>query len=131
MFTAERLCESQCPRNCFESHYDYEIQTRKGDHFRMNHNEFSINLEHNRFPDQVIEHKPIMDWITLVSNWGGLLGMWMGLSVLYMCNKFLDQMFTRYSQSTLTHTVLPLTAKKWRNNQSVTLPSFRSANNDY
>ena len=89
------LCEDFCPKNCFEAFYSYQIETRNGDLFREEYYHFSINLDHNRFPDQVIEHKPILDWITLISNLGGLLGMWLGFSVLFTCNKFLNKVFER------------------------------------
>ena len=112
----ERTCQSQCPRNCFESHYQYEIQTRKGVHYTEDHNCFSINIDHNSYYDQVIEHKPIMDWITLVSNWGGLLGMWLGLSVLYMSNKLIDKIFEKYilpKKKQWVPLTLPLYTKKF------------------
>ena len=85
-------CDEGCPRNCLESFYDYDIAVRKGNFLLEKHpNYFSISIEHNRFPDQVIEHKPIMEWITLVSDFGGLLGMWLGLSVVFVCNRLLDK----------------------------------------
>ena len=117
LFNLERSCESQCPRNCFESSYQYEIQTRKGREFADEHNCFSINIDHNNLPDQVIEHKPIMDWITLVSNWGGLLGMWLGFSVLYTCTKFINRVFEKYllkkKKKFFVPLTLPLHANKW------------------
>ena len=91
-----KQCEDFCPKNCFETFYSYEIETRKGEFFIEPHNVFSINLEHNRFPDQVIEHKPIYDWLTLVSNLGGLLGMWLGLSFAFIFDKIIDKIFETY-----------------------------------
>ena len=91
-----KLCEEVCPKNCFETFYSYEIETRNGDFYREGYTNFSINIDHNRFPDQVIEHKPIMDWITLVSNMGGLLGMWLGFSFSIAINKLIEIIFERY-----------------------------------
>ena len=92
----QNICEEFCPKNCFESFYSYEIETRKGDFFNETRNRFSISIEHNRFPDQVIEHKPILDWITLISNSGGLMGMWLGMSFSLIINKLLDRLFAKY-----------------------------------
>ena len=125
LFHVERSCESQCPRNCLESHYQYEIQTRKGQQFTEAHNCFSINIDHNSLPDQVIEHKPIMDWITLVSNLGGLMGMWLGLSVLYMCTKFINRVFDKYSlqeKKVFIPMTLPLYTQKWKRSSTLTMP---------
>ena len=86
-------CEDKCPKNCLESYYTYEVVTRryKKYNYQKDHNQFHIDLAHNSYPDQVIEHRPIMDWITMVSNLGGLLGMWLGLSVMFVCNLFLER----------------------------------------
>jgi len=48
---------------------------------------FSLYLEHNddtTFPDQLLSYRPLMSWIELVSNFGGLLGMWLGFSALFI-----------------------------------------------
>ena len=88
----ETPCDEGCPRNCLESFYAYDVSVPKGNFLLEDHpNYFSISIEHNRFPDQVIEHKPIMEWITLVSDFGGLLGMWLGLSVVFVFNSLIDK----------------------------------------
>ena len=87
----EHRCQSECPVNCREKFYDFRIGVANvhGDIHRDN--EFGILVMHDRFPDQLIEHKPMMSWIEMISNLGGLLGMWLGLSVVtlfeYIINK--------------------------------------------
>ena len=45
--------------------------------------EFSaITLKHNQMPDLVIRHLPELTLMSLVCNFGGLLGMWLGFSIL-------------------------------------------------
>lgn len=82
-------CAKRCLKNCRESFYDFTIDVIKGHSDITMRNEFSITLQHNRFPDQIIEHKPIMSWIELMSNFGGLLGMWLGLSVAFVFQYFI------------------------------------------
>ena len=74
------MCQDKCPKNCLERFYNFEVRAQS-DWRQSNGTFFTITLEHNRFPDQTTEHKPILDWITLVSNIGGLLGMWLGFSI--------------------------------------------------
>ena len=95
----QNICEDFCHKNCFESFYSYEIDIRFHDYFSEERNKFSISLQHSRFPDQVIEHKPIMDWITLISNSGGLMGMWLGMSFAFIIVKFLDKIFAKYLET--------------------------------
>ena len=94
IYDLQNVCEKECPRNCLESFYTYELAQRKGDWYKEQHpNWFSFNIEHSRYPDQIIVHKPIMSWITLVSEFGGQLGMWLGLSVIFVCNQVLNKIF--------------------------------------
>ena len=41
-----------------------------------------IKIEHNSLPDLVIKYLPQTTFLSLVCNFGGLLGMWLGLSFL-------------------------------------------------
>ena len=42
----------------------------------------NIYLRRSDFPDMIIEYMPETTFISLVCNFGGLLGMWMGVSML-------------------------------------------------
>ena len=86
-------CQEVCLQNCVERFYNFDLDT--GYDWRQQYHKsdffFTITIQHSRFPDQTIEHKPILDWITLVSNVGGLLGMWLGFSVFFACNEFINK----------------------------------------
>ena len=95
----ESDCQSQCPQNCLETYYNYEVLIRRNKHATTGErkNEFAIDLQHNRLLDMVIEHRPIMDWITMISNIGGLSGMWLGLSVVFLWDMFLERIIKVYT----------------------------------
>ena len=46
--------------------------------------QFGVKIVHDQRPDQIIEHRPAMTWLELVSSCGGLLGMWLGLSFAFI-----------------------------------------------
>ena len=80
----EHRCQGDCPSNCREKFYEFSIEVIKVHANIKYDNEFGVLVMHDRFPDQLVEHKPIMSWIELMSNFGGLLGMWLGLSVAFL-----------------------------------------------
>ena len=45
-----------------------------------------IELSPSSHPSQITKHKPEMSPIAFASNFGGLLGMWLGLSALALLN---------------------------------------------
>ena len=98
MVKFEFECQTECPRNCLETYYDFKVlnTTDNSDYDTKLPNVLVINLKHNRLMDMVIEHKPIMDWNTMVSNLGGLLGMWLGWSVRDICNQFIEKVHKSY-----------------------------------
>jgi hypothetical protein len=71
------ICEISCPKNCYEVHYDFEVIRKHSD---TPPDQYGIMIMHNQHPDQTIEHRPIMTWIEMISSFGGILGMWLGLS---------------------------------------------------
>ena len=85
----ENQCKKKCLKSCFEQFYDFSIDVTKGHNWVKEYNDAAITLQHSRFPDQIIRHKPIMRWIELVSNFGGLLGMWLGLSIAFLFEYFI------------------------------------------
>jgi hypothetical protein len=40
-----------------------------------------VHISHNRLPDQEIRHMPEITFVSFLSSFGGLAGMWLGLSV--------------------------------------------------
>ena len=81
------MCETQCLSDCNYSYYTYETKiTQRND----NHYDIIISLFRSGFPDIVIEYMPEMTFISLVCNFGGLLGMWLGLSIMSIMDKIMS-----------------------------------------
>ena len=73
----EAICEKICPKNCFEIHYDFVIRPQS---WGRDWDVYGLKIIHDQHPDQIVDHRPIMTWLELVSSCGGLLGMWLGVS---------------------------------------------------
>ena len=87
----ERLyvgCNKVCKRECHFTNFVYEKTERhyEDSESRLGRSQ-KIVIEHNRLPDIVVKHHPETNLISLICNFGGLLGMWCGLSV----SMFLDK----------------------------------------
>ena len=54
---------------------------------RYNPNVENIKIIHSEYPDIFIEHIPEMSLISFLCNFGGLLGMWLGLSLFGIFNE--------------------------------------------
>jgi len=89
----EYICESLCPPNCEESYYGFDVyighDATVASTWSKPKHQFSIIIRHDSVLDQIVEHRPILSWIELVSNFGGLLGMWLGLSVVFIFDSIL------------------------------------------
>ena len=83
-------CSKQCNFNCNYKYYPANIQ-------RINYIEdFSssdVIMEHNTMPDILIKYIPESSLISFACNFGGLLGMWLGLSFLSIIENFIDSIF--------------------------------------
>ena len=55
-----------------------------------------INIVHSRYPDILIVHVESMTWISLVCNVGGLIGMWLGYSILFVCEQTITLMVSLF-----------------------------------
>ena len=91
-FKEDQLCRDMCLRNCNDLFYQFDVDIIKAHSWINQSNEFLVTIEHNRFPDQIITHKPVMSWIELMSNFGGLLGMWLGLSIMFVLKAIIKLM---------------------------------------
>ena len=79
-------CQSWCDNDCHYTYYPFTIdELYKFRPDRINRAEFKITS--NGMPDIHIRYMPSMDLLAFMCNIGGLLGMWLGHSILSM---FLD-----------------------------------------
>ena len=81
-------CESLCKQDCQYSYYLYDISVindwrEKNMLISPRYDKTSvITIQHNRLPDLFISYVPETTFITFIGNFGGLLGMWLGISVI-------------------------------------------------
>ena len=75
-------CTNQCRDDCKFKYFLFDSKTIK----RFDHLVASIFIRHNGMPDVFIRHIPEITSLSFISNFGGLLGMWLGLSLLTMFN---------------------------------------------
>ena len=71
-------CYNECPKDCKFEYYSLDVKEvlkDKPDHAQ-------IYLEHSNMPDVTINYLPEITWLSLICNFGGLLGMWLGISIL-------------------------------------------------
>ena len=82
-------CSHQCKNDCQFKHYffDYKkIRTEEEVKYRFNNIVPEVRIRHNGMPDLTIRHLPETAFITFISNFGGLLGMCLGLSIITVFN---------------------------------------------
>ena len=75
-FELIKLCEVRCRKECHFTYYSFTIS--KLAEFDMYQANFIIN--HNEMPDITIRYIPEMPLLTFICNFGGILGMWLGIS---------------------------------------------------
>ena len=78
------LCAQSCQYSCRFKYYNYDLKEEKPlpESVQKWPKRLFINVRHNRMPDEIVMHYPEMTFISFVSSFGGLLGMWLGMSVL-------------------------------------------------
>ena len=76
--TCTDACKSECRQSIYI--YDYEVFSKRevANYFNPSTN---IEITHSRIPDVIVRHMPENTLISFISNFGGLLGLWLGLSV--------------------------------------------------
>ena len=72
-------CNKKCRPDCKFKYYLWETKERvKG----PTDDSVFLTLRHSRIPDVIIRYSPQLSFISFVCNFGGLIGMWLGLSIL-------------------------------------------------
>ena len=77
-----------CKIECNFKYYPIEINTRNLQ-IDSYHN---VLIYHSEYPDIVIKYIPEIDFISFLCNFGGLLGMWLGLSLYELFNDIFSLM---------------------------------------
>ena len=77
-------CQVRCLSECTNRYYNYEIKKESPNLYKESvwKKVIFVRITHNHLPDQTNEHIPEMNFITFASNFGGLLGLWLGLSAM-------------------------------------------------
>ena len=81
---ANTICMNKCKPDCT---YTYYLFNKDDVHEVVPPNTIRIFVKHNSMPDILIKHLPQTTFLSLVCNFGGLLGMWLGLSFFTILNK--------------------------------------------
>ena len=81
----EYECKEKCPVNCEENYFDFSLGRVKHwtSDLKEEPNEVLIAVQHNRFDDRIVTYNPILSLILVMSEFGGLLGVWLGLSFAF------------------------------------------------
>ena len=74
-FSLKQDCEEICKFECNDKYYYIEIKTRP------DLTNSGIYFSHNQYPDIFVHYIPEINFIGFLCNFGGLLGMWLGLSL--------------------------------------------------
>ena len=75
-------CMQQCKPDCSFSYYLYDISIGAERSTNDYDKESRIYIYHKQIADIYIKHIPEATFISFISNFGGLLGMWLGVSVI-------------------------------------------------
>ena len=75
-------CYGKCNQECHITYYSFTINK-----FRQIYIDQAYFLfKHNAMPDLTIRHIPEMSLLTFICNFGGILGMWLGVSFVSILN---------------------------------------------
>ena len=80
-FFLKQDCEKLCKIECNVRYYTIELDRRNIDPKLT-----ATRIQHSQYPDIFVEHIPGMNLIGFLCNFGGLLGMWLGLSLFGLFN---------------------------------------------
>ena len=79
-------CENFCKLECNENNYHIDIER-----FERSSLDNEFLIRHSEFPDIFVQFIPEMNLISFICNFGGLLGMWLGLTLFGIFNGILKK----------------------------------------
>ena len=85
-------CEEECQNECHNQFFDFVFRRKNKLSLSDWDKRTSVFISHNHLPDQIVEHLPEMTFISFIASFGGLVGMWLGLSAMAIFD-FLMQFF--------------------------------------
>ena len=71
-----KACEDQCHQDCYITYYSFTLSKFAEIKLLDAH----VNFKHSEVPDLTIRHIAEMPLLTFICNFGGILGMWLGVS---------------------------------------------------
>ena len=95
-------CMQQCKRDCSFEYYLFDINQGGQIPDDKIHRKSQIFIHHKQIPDIYIKHISETTFISFISNFGGLLGMWLGISVILIFEnilKFLKNISDKFCKS--------------------------------
>ena len=75
-FETIKSCEDNCHKECHFTYYSFTINK----YLKFNMYQARLKINHNEMPDLTIRYIAEMPLLTFICNFGGILGMWLGIS---------------------------------------------------
>ena len=85
------ICSTKCKPDCNTKQYLTEIKVL--DINKPWVQSARVNFQHNSIPDIIVRHTLEMSLMSFVCNFGGLLGMWLGFSVLSISKHIFETIY--------------------------------------
>ena len=100
------FCNDKCEEDCYQTHYLTSVEKIGGPNLiRVKNERGVIDMKPNSNPNILIEHFAEITFISLICNLGGLIGMYLGISLESICcdlwyfsrNLFLNHLWIKIS----------------------------------